>query len=596
MRVLLTALFALASLPALAANPFTTGQAAVVVVGQASMSGTAPNQGGASASATTLNEPYSAYSDGTKLYVVDQFNRRVLIYNSIPSTYNTPADVVVGQPNMSSGFVFATAADTLSLPYSVFTVGTKLLIADTADNRVLIYNTIPTSNDVSADVVVGQPDTTSSAVDQGAGTAANTLDGPTSVYSDGTKLFVADATNHRVLIYNTIPTSNNVSANVVIGQPDMTHDSPNQGGSAAANTLDLPSSVYVSGTKLFISDLANNRVLIYNTIPTSNNASADVVVGQPNMTSPSPNPGGSAGATTLSPPYSVYYDGTSLFVTDYLNNRVLKYLPAAPPIPPPATAPAVVAGTPLGASSITWTWSAVTGATSYNLYYATNPTILLASLSAPTLTFTETSLSSNTLYSIQVAAVNAGGTGPLSSVAAATTLPLLPIGNLCPPGGSVPYSQASGLVTVTVPAGVLPSCVTMTLSSPSSLPCTAPPPSRLGALRGTGVTVQIDLSPVVQPSGEATVSMVYRDADVAGMDQPRLVIARCDASGVWVPLQSSPNPPGHVVTAQTNHFSIFQLMGLSPAADLSGVNVFPNPLRPAHGDTAFTFSNLPAQA
>jgi hypothetical protein len=43
--------------------------------------------------------------------------------------------------------------------------------------------------------------------------------------------------------------------------------------------------VYTDGNKLFVADILNQRVLIFNSIPTSNGASADVVVGQPNFTS-----------------------------------------------------------------------------------------------------------------------------------------------------------------------------------------------------------------------------------------------------------------------------------------------------------------------
>ena len=42
------------------------------------------------------------------------------------------------------------------------------------------------------------------------------------VYSDGTHLFVADYDNNRVLIWNNIPTSNGQAANMVLGQPNMT--------------------------------------------------------------------------------------------------------------------------------------------------------------------------------------------------------------------------------------------------------------------------------------------------------------------------------------------------------------------------------------
>ena len=41
----------------------------------------------------------------------------------------------------------------------------------------------------------------------------------------------------------------------------------------------------MAGGKLYVADTQDNRILIYNKIPTTNNAAADVVVGQPNFTS-----------------------------------------------------------------------------------------------------------------------------------------------------------------------------------------------------------------------------------------------------------------------------------------------------------------------
>ncbi len=104
-------------------------------------------------------------------------------------------------------------AKSVSGPQGVWIQDGKLYIADTGYNRVLIYNHIPTANGAAADVVVGQPnfDTfvqvdITQQVNQGA-TASNMLN-PTSVTTDGTRMFVSDLGFNRVLIWNTIPTNN----------------------------------------------------------------------------------------------------------------------------------------------------------------------------------------------------------------------------------------------------------------------------------------------------------------------------------------------------------------------------------------------------
>lgn len=301
--------------------------AASVAIGQQNMTSDAVNQG-AAVSASTMYDSRGMWSDGTKLIVSDGANNRVLIYNSIPTSNNAPADVVIGQQNMTNNGTNqggSAAANTLYYPFSVWSDGDKLFVADFGNNRVLIYNHIPTSNNASADVVVGQQNMVSSESNQGGTAAANTLSGPLSVYSDGIKLLVTDGDSNRVLVYNSIPTGNNASADVVIGQPNKTSISANQGGNStpAANTLYAPYGLHSDGQKLFIADWGNDRVLVYNSIPTADNANADVVIGQQNMTTPAavvlP------AANTLSLPSEVFRFGNKLAITDRGNNRVLIY-------------------------------------------------------------------------------------------------------------------------------------------------------------------------------------------------------------------------------------------------------------------------------
>src|SRR5262249_21427451 len=141
----------------------------------------------------------------------------------------------------------------LNLPLQLASDGKVLVVADTSNNRVLIWLTIPTSNGQPADVVLGQSDFKSIrpvVVD------AKSFRRPQGVWIQNGKLFVADAQNHRVLIWNTIPTTNDKPADVVLGQPnfnvapepDLTKASLN----AQQNTLLNPVSVTSDGTRLFV--------------------------------------------------------------------------------------------------------------------------------------------------------------------------------------------------------------------------------------------------------------------------------------------------------------------------------------------------------
>jgi hypothetical protein len=73
------------------------------------------------------------------------------------------------------------------------------------------------------------------------------------------------------------------AADIVIGQPDMVHNLANQGNEAGMNTLNDPESIDCKNGQFFIADCQNKRALIFNHIPSTNNADADVVVGLPSI-------------------------------------------------------------------------------------------------------------------------------------------------------------------------------------------------------------------------------------------------------------------------------------------------------------------------
>jgi NHL repeat-containing protein len=149
-------------------------------------------------------------------------------------------------------------------------------------------------------------------------------------------LAVADAANNRVLIYNARQLKTDESATVVLGQPDFTHNSPNQGGTApAANTLAGPRGV-VQGPngEIYVADTFNCRVLRFDP-PFTTNMNAAVVFGEPDFTSreceDSATPATAAAATSssLAAPVGLALDSHGdLWVSDsFLGCEVLGIRP-----------------------------------------------------------------------------------------------------------------------------------------------------------------------------------------------------------------------------------------------------------------------------
>ena len=259
-----------------------------------------------------INRGRGIYSDGTRVYAVDNQAHRVLIWNSIPTSNLQAANVVLGQFDFSSS-TSGTSANSLNSPEGVAVCGTQLFIADTSNHRVLIWNTIPIFSGQNADVVVGQTNFTNNT----SGNMAQQMSSPRGVYCDGTKLYVADSGNNRVLIFNTVPTAPNALADVVVGQ---TNFGLNASGNAA-NQMQTPEDVHVNGNMMYVADTANHRVLYFTSIPTSNNAFANGVIGQPSFgVGTSNNPDSRSG---LVEPRGVASNGSYVFIADTSNNRVV---------------------------------------------------------------------------------------------------------------------------------------------------------------------------------------------------------------------------------------------------------------------------------
>ena len=310
-----------------------------------------------------MQTPTAVASNGQILAVADTNNNRVLIWNSIPQTINRPADIVLGQPDFNT-VVQPPVLDNKSLrgPQGVWIQGSRFFVADTQNHRVMVWNSIPTKNYQTADYVLGEPNFTTAPSDlnyNNPATASNMLN-PVSVTSDGVRLYVTDLGHTRVMIWNSIPTQNGQAADIAVGQPDLVSNTdnnstvlcPSNGVDTNNNptypqrcgaTLSFPRFALSDGTRLYVADGGNDRVLIFNKIPTASGAEADVTLGEPdewsdNVTDsidtfqPDANIERSA-SDSLRTPMALAWDGTNLYVADAFDRRVVVFTPGANLIP-----------------------------------------------------------------------------------------------------------------------------------------------------------------------------------------------------------------------------------------------------------------------
>jgi len=318
--------------------PFSTGQSASMVLGQTSFSGETSGT-----SANTMSSPGSITMDrGGNLYVTDDANCRVLQFIP-PFTDGMSASLVLGQPSLNAGVCPTNVSATSlgkSIPIGVGVFGVPVIsvatdssgdlwVADSEYHRVLEYKP-PFSDGMAAVLAIGQMDLYSGSPNQGGlDPTDSTLQSPDGLAFDPTgNLWIVDHGNSRVLEFKP-PFATGMAACLVLGQADFTHNSPNQGGSAGANTFSDPmGATFDSSGNLWVADALNNRVLEFRA-PFTTNMNSSVVLGQVDFNHGwAIHVGKVRTSATLAIPHELTFDSSgSLFVSDSQNNRTLMFAP-----------------------------------------------------------------------------------------------------------------------------------------------------------------------------------------------------------------------------------------------------------------------------
>ncbi|MBL8024703.1 MAG: beta-propeller fold lactonase family protein, partial [Elusimicrobia bacterium] len=275
-------------------------------------------------SAEGFNPPSSVAVDTVahRLFVADYFNNRVLEFDldSSNNLVDRTADHVLGQSNFS-GFQIQTSQSGMYIPngLSYDSAGQRLFVADRFNNRVLVFNAATLSNGQNADYVLGQTNFTSG----GSAASQNRMNNPTHIKFDGinNRLYVPDYLNNRVLVFDVSSVSNGQNAIYVLGQPNFTSTTANitQSGLGGPYGVEFATST----NKLYVAEYTNSRVMVYDASSLSNGMNASYVIGQStfNTNTAATSQNGLKNPTGLA--YDP--GASRLFVSDYNNNRVMVF-------------------------------------------------------------------------------------------------------------------------------------------------------------------------------------------------------------------------------------------------------------------------------
>jgi len=308
--------------------PSEDGAAADWVIGQPGFEAEGRN-GKRPTTAASVNVPTGIAPYQRGFAVADAWNNRVLIWNALPEDHNVPADLVLGQrdftgdqPNRGSD---RASADSLHWPSALLVVGQSLIVADTGNRRLLIWDRLPSEHAQPADHVLGQPDFTSRS-DNGGEPSAGSFRWPHALTLFGADLVVADAGNSRLLVFDGVPRERGALAYAIIGQGDAQAVDHNRGAYwPTPRSLNMPYGAVTAadsgGQLLVVADTASSRLLGFTTV--TGDPTATRLSGQLSFEDKGDNRWSMAARDSVCWPYAVSIYERTLVIADSGNNRVL---------------------------------------------------------------------------------------------------------------------------------------------------------------------------------------------------------------------------------------------------------------------------------
>ena len=138
------------------------------------------------------------------LAVADAGNNRVMLWHAMPRENGAAADALFGQTDMAGCDAnlgaYYPSSQAVNMPYALAALGPRLVVGDTANSRILGLD--DNAMAAHADRLNGQPDFAAKG-DNGWGVARrDTVCWPYGLSALGDRLAVADSGNNRILIWD----------------------------------------------------------------------------------------------------------------------------------------------------------------------------------------------------------------------------------------------------------------------------------------------------------------------------------------------------------------------------------------------------------
>ena len=278
----------------------------------------------ATPAAGTLYAPRGVVFQDDLCVVADSGNHRVLIWHGAPTEDGQPADVVLGQPDMASEGPRAGGDDAqrgLHLPCGVAVFDGRLVVADAWNHRILIWDRVPQRDFQPPDHVIGQPDAGTIDANAGGDPTATTFHWPYGFDLVDGIFWVADTGNRRVVGWDGLPEPGQ-PARYLLGQDAFDQREENRGREVGHGTYRWPHDVTGAADRLLVADAGDHRIVGWHGRPTPER-DFDLLLGQDDIAKGSEWPYAAPGDRTTRFPYAISFDAGRLAAADTANNRVL---------------------------------------------------------------------------------------------------------------------------------------------------------------------------------------------------------------------------------------------------------------------------------
>ena len=163
----------------------------------------------------------------------------------------------------------------------------RLFLAEKENNRVLVFDLNPDNTliDDIPDHVLGQPDFLT--ITPGITDAKFNMPQGIAYDHEDNLLFVADTGNNRIMVFDVSSIDNGESATNVLGQENFTENDPGTTDSEFNNPVGLVYNS--DSDQLFVADTGNNRIMVFDVSSIDNGESATNIIDQSQDLSPEKN-------------------------------------------------------------------------------------------------------------------------------------------------------------------------------------------------------------------------------------------------------------------------------------------------------------------